>query len=276
MRSTNSGTISFGLVSIPVKFYTSASSQGVAFNLLTPKGGNRVQQKNFDSVTGEEVTFADCDKGYEVAKGEYVRFTKDELKSLEAECEAKAIDITEFIPVASFDPIAIEKTYYLGPDKGADKGYVLLSQAMTESGRVAVAQWNSRGKEHLVVIRPYKEGLVLHQMFYANEIRDFSEIEVALRQPISPQEHKMALKLLSTLSSDEFDPSQYEDSYTARVKKAVEDKLSGGTIKAAPADAVKVGSILDIGDLLERSLVSVKPKAKKAPKAPEPKKPGKK
>ncbi len=266
-RTICSATITFGLVSIPVKFFTSASAGRVSFNLLSPEAGNRVQQKLFDSVTGLEIPggMDACDKGFEVAKGEYVKFKKDEIKALDAECDQKTIDIQEFVDATSIDPIAVEKTYYLGPDKGADKGYSLLSEAMSTMSRAAVAQWNSRGKEHLVVIRPYRGGLVLHQMFYSNEVRNFDEIEVA-KLSVSEPERKMAGKLIASLSSGEFDPSKYEDSYSARVKQAIQDKLAGGTIRAVPSETPKMGSVFDLSALLERSLAAgPKPKAKKPP-----------
>jgi DNA end-binding protein Ku len=254
-KSTGSATITFGLVSIPVKFYTACSSEAMSFNMLTPKG-NRVRQKLVDGVTGEEVDRASCNSGYEVAKDEYVTITKDELKSLEAECESKCVEITEFVP--SFDPIYVEKTYYLGPDKGAEKGYLLLSEAMEKTGRVAVAQWNARGKEHLVTIAPYRGGLVLHQMYYATEVRPFDEIKCATKTPISNAERNMAQKLLDSLATDAFDPSKYKDHYVERVRKAIEEKVNSGVIKTAgDSPAASAGaSILDLTALLEKSLAA--------------------
>jgi len=268
-RSTNSGTITFGLVTIPVKFYTSASAEKVSFNLLSP-AGNRVRQQYLDTVTNEEVPggMQGCDKGYEIEKDKFVHFTKDELKALEAEGEGKSIDIAEFIPEGALDPVAIEKTYFLGPDK-SDKAYLLLSEAMTAKKVVAVAQWTFRGKEQLVTIAPYKGGLALFQMYYSNEVRNFSEIEVAARTPISDPERRMAQKLIDSLTSDEFDAAKYEDSYVARVKAAIDTKAGGGTIKAAPVAAVQTGNVLDISALLEQSIAqNRKPKAKRDPKKP--------
>jgi DNA end-binding protein Ku len=257
-RSTASATITFGLVSIPVKFYTAtaSASESVTFNQLTPKG-NRVRQRVFDAVTGEEVQRDQLDKGYEFAKDQFVRVTKDELKALEAECESKTVDIVEFVEAASVDPLWVEKTYFLGPDKGAEKGYLLLSEAMTANERVAVAQWNARGKEHLVVIRPYKGGLVLHVMYYASEIHSFDEIKVTSRQPISAGERAMAGKLLQSLSSEKFDQSKYQDHYAARVRKAIDEKIAagdGGTFKTATITTPTVSAVLSLEDLLAKSL----------------------
>jgi len=260
-RSIGSATITFGLVSIPVKFYTACSSEAVSFNMLSPKG-NRIKQKLTDSVTGEEVTHADCEKGYEIAKDEYVRITKDELKALEAECEAKTVDITEFVENVSVDPLYVEKSYYLGPDKGAEKGYLLLAEVMTERKRVAVAQWNSRGKENLVVIAPYKGGLILHQMYYASEVRPFDEIKVATKTPISEAERSMAGKLLDSLSAEKFDPSKYKDHYVERVKKAIEEKVTSGSIKTSAIVEVPKASVLDLMAVLKASLEATADKKK--------------
>lgn len=252
-RSVGSATITFGLVSIPVKLYTACSSEAVSFNMLTPKG-NRVKQKLTDSVTGEEVTHDQCDKGYEVAKDEFIRITKDEMKSLEAECEAKTCDIIEFVPAPSVDLLQVEKSYYLGPDKGAEKGYALLSEAMAASNRIAVAQWNARGKEHLVTVRPYKGGLVMHQMYYATEVRPFEEVKPTATKPVSDAEKNMALKLVESLSVAAFEPTKFEDHYVARVKKAIDEKVAGGSFKTAATEAPKMGSVLDLTALLAKSL----------------------
>ncbi len=269
MRSICSSTIVFGLISIPVKFYTSALPVRIEFNQMSP-AGNRVKQSLVDSVTGADVEYDKIQKGYEVSKDQYVIFTREELKTLDAECEAKTIDIVEFVDGPSIDPIAVEKTYYLGPDKGGDKALSLLSEVMTSTGRVAVGQWNARGKEHLVVIRPYKGGLILHQMFYAHEVRDFGEIEVTLRQPISDQERKMATKLVSMLSVGAFDPAKYADSYSERLKQAIDDKLAGGTISAAAPTEARVGTVIDLATLLEQSLATPPKPKKKAKVTPPP------
>ena len=267
-RSTGSATITFGLVSIPVKFYTACSPEAVSFNMLTPKG-NRVKQKLVDSVTGEEVTQADCNKGYEVSKDTYVTITKDELKALEAECESKTCDIIEFVPAASVDLLQVEKSYYLGPDKGADKGYMLLAEAMAGSNRVAVAQWNARGKENLVVVRPYNGGLVLHQMYYATEVRPFEEVRPTAKPNVSDAERNMALKLVESLSVGAFDSTKYKDGYVERVKKALDDKANGGVIKTSATEPAKGATVTDIASLLAASLEAAAGKMKGAadPKA---------
>jgi len=246
----------FGMVSVPVKIYTAAKAETVAFHMLTPSG-NRVEQKLQDAVTKEHVEYADCDRGYEVTPDKCLRFTREELKTLDANCEAKEIVIVEFVDEESLDPISIEKSYYLGPDKGGAKGYSLLSEALKCKHKVAVAQWNSRGREHLVVIRPYKNGLVLHQMFYAPEVVRFDEIDFEVK-PLNDSERKAACKLLLAMSSDTFDSSTYSDGYQARVKKAVETKLGGGTIVATAPKSDKGSSSDDFAALLEKSVEALK------------------
>ena len=175
-RAISSGTISFGLVSIPIKLYTAASSAGIAFNFLHNRCGSRMKQQQLCPVCDEVVQRSDLVRGYEFAKNQYVRFENDELKTLEEET-SKVIELEEFVPLEKVDPVYFEKTYYLGPDKGGDKAYRLLADAMTESNRVGVAKYVMRGKEGLVLIRAVQGGLMLHTMYYADEVRDFDDIE---------------------------------------------------------------------------------------------------
>jgi len=173
-RAISSGTISFGLVSIPVKLYTAASSEQVSFNMLHKKCTGRVKQQYFCPTDNEIVERTDMVKGYEYARNQYVVFTEEELKALEAE-RSSNLEITEFVALESVDLVHVEKSYYLGPDKGGDKAYRLLSESMTKTGRAAVGRWSARGKEQLVLIRAYgQDGLILHQLYYANEVRSFS------------------------------------------------------------------------------------------------------
>lgn len=264
-RATSSATITFGLVSIPVKLYTAAASESVSFNMLSP-AGNRLSQKMVDKVSGEEVARADTLKGYEYAKDQYVTFSADELKSLEAASD-KVVDIKEFVELSSVDLLQVEKSYYLGPDKGGDKGYALLARTMKDMGKVAVAQWAARGKEQLVLVRPYKDGLVLHQMYYTNEVRDFEEIEVA-KLEIAEAETEMAKLLVEKLATGGFDPSKYEDTYRKRVKEAVDQKVAGKEIVLPGPSPQK--DVTDLFAQLKASLTEAKEaKAKAEPKADE-------
>src|SRR5215470_6296781 len=175
-RSVGSGTVSFGLVSIPIKLYVATHSEAPSFNLLHQPCGSRIRQQIYCPRCERTVERSELVKGYEVAKDQYVTFTDDELKALEA-AASPSIDIQEFVPLAAVDPVYFETSQYLGPDKGGEKAYHLLADAMRETGVVAIAQHVSRGKERLVLIRPRETGLVLHALYYADEVRSFEDIE---------------------------------------------------------------------------------------------------
>ena len=257
-RAVLSGTISFGLVSIPVKFFTSASSEQVSFNMLHKKCGGRLKMQFICPTDNEVVERADTVKGYEYSKGQYVQFNEEELKAMETE-RGGSIEITEFVPVTSVDFIQVEKSYYLGPDKGGDKAYRLLGEAMTAKGRVAVGRWSARGKEQVVLVRPYgKDGLVIHQLYYANEVRAFSEIDTGATFTFSEKEHELAEKLIEELGTDTFDATKYTDSYSERVKSAVDQKVAGQEITIAP-EAPKA-QIIDLFEALKKSLADVQEK----------------
>lgn len=278
-RAISSGTISFGLVSIPVKLYTAASSEQVSFNMLHKKCSTRVKMQFYCPTDNEVVERADTVKGYEYSRGQYVLFTDEELKALEA-ARDNSIEITEFVPLSAVDFIQVEKSYFLGPDKGGDKAYRLLSEAMKGKDRVAVGRWAARGKEQLVLIRPYEDGLVLHQLYYANEVRAFSEIETGAKLTFSPKERELADRLIEQLSTDVFDAEGYRDSYSDRVLAAVEQKVQGEEVTVA-AEAPKA-QIIDLFEALKKSLENVneqkaalKPPRKAAVKPKEGKKAGK-
>jgi DNA end-binding protein Ku len=279
-RAVLSGTISFGLVSIPVKFFTAASSEQVSFNMLHKKCGGRLKMQFICPTDNEVVERSDTVKGYEYSKGQYVQFTEEELKAMETE-RGGSIEITEFVPVTSVDFIQVEKSYYLGPDKGGDKAYRLLGEAMTSKGRVAVGRWSARGKEQVVLVRPYgKDGLVIHQLYYANEVRAFSEIDTGATFTFSEKEHELAGKLIDELGTDTFDATKYTDSYSERVKAAVDQKVAGQEITIAP-EAPKA-QIIDLFEALKKSLADVQEKGgplagpKKAEAAPVAEAPAKK
>lgn len=254
MRAINTVTVTFGLVTVPMKVYTSASGKSVSFNMLS-KNGNRVKQSYVDVITGDPVEQKDCNKGYEYEKDKYVSFTVAELKSLES-ARSKTIEIKEFVDTDSIDLALVEKTYYLGPDKGGDKSYKLLAETMKALGKAAVAQWNARGKEQLVVIRPYKNGLALHQMFYANEVHNFDEAVEVAEVKISDLERNMAAKLVQALSAGDFKPGAYTDGYVKRIQDAVDRKVAGIPLEA-PTET-PVPSAMDLFETLKASLASVK------------------
>src|SRR3989442_5893465 len=233
-RMLQSGIISFGLVNIPVKLYTAASSQNVSFHLIHAKCGSRIKQQQICPVCNLVLSREDLVRGYELAKNQYVQFTEAELEGLE-QAASRNIDIAEFVPLDKVDPIYFEKTYYLGPDKGGEKPYRLLADAMAKSDRVAVAKFVMRGKESLVLIRPAQGGLMLHTMYFADEVRNFGEIDKGQSAPIKPGELDLALKLIDGLSEEEFDPERYEDEYRVRVMEMLEKKAEGQQIPAPAA-----------------------------------------
>ncbi|HKQ19348.1 MAG TPA: Ku protein [Candidatus Eisenbacteria bacterium] len=252
LHSTGSGTISFGLVSIPIKMFTAASSAGVSFNQIHPKCGGRIRQQLICPTCNEVVDRTALVKGYEFAKDQYVQFTEDELKALEGEA-SKMIDIAEFVPLADVDPIYFEKTYYLGPDKGGEKAYRLLADAMLKSGRVALAQFVMRGKENLVLIRPSRKGLMLHTMYFADEIRDFGEVDKGEDAKVKPGELELAERLVKELSSDSFKPEKYNDDYRERVLGVVEQKVEGKEVTSVAPQAQRA-QVIDLMDALKQSL----------------------
>lgn len=250
-RAISSATISFGLVAIPVKLYTATSSQQVSFNMLHPETKTRVQQQYITPATGEVVSRSSLVKGYEYARGQYVVFTEEELKALEAE-RSNGIEIVEFVPLASVDLLHVEKSYYLGPDKGGDKAYRLLTEAMQRTGKVAVGRWAARGKEQLILLRPHKSGLLLHQMYYANEVRSFEEIDTGATFEFKEVELNLAEKLIGELSTETFHPERYKDDYAERVLAAVDQKVKGEQIHAAPE--VPRAQVIDLFEALKQSL----------------------
>src|SRR5262245_1532522 len=252
LHSTGSGNISFGLVSIPIRMYTAASAGGVSFNQLHQKCGGRIRQQQICPTCNEVVERSTLVKGYEFAKDQYVQFTEEELKSLEGEA-SKMIDIAEFVPLSQVDPIYFEKTYYLGPDKGGEKAYRLLADAMKAEGRVALAKYVMRGKENLVLIRAAQEGLMLHTMFFADEIRDFGEVDKGEDAKLKPGEMELAQRLVGELSADAFKPEKYSDEYRGRVLEMVEAKVEGKEVTSLAPQAQRT-QVIDLMDALKQSL----------------------
>jgi len=255
-RALSTATISFGLVSIPVKLFTAASSEQVSFNMLHKKCGGRVKMQFHCPTDNEVVERADTVKGYEYARGQYVLFSDEEIKALEA-ARDNAIEITEFVPIDTVDFVHVEKSYYLGPDKGGDKAYRLLSAAMQGKDRVAVGRWAARGKEQLVLVRPYGEGLILHQLYYKNEVRSFEEVDTGAKLTVSDKERELAERPIDQLTTERFQPEKYSDSYSERVRAAVEQKVQGEQVTVAPE--VPKAQIIDLFEALKRSLEKAAP-----------------
>jgi DNA end-binding protein Ku len=250
-RPISAGMISFGLVSIPVRLFTATSPKSVSFNLLHEKDKSRIQQKIYCPVDDKIIERTELVRGYEVEKGRYVTFTDDELKNLEARGD-HAIEIREFIPLSEVDPIYFENGYYLGCD-GSAKSYRLLADAMAQSARVALATYTMRGKEHLVLIRPYSRGLMMHTMYYADEIRSVEDVDRGLNAETKPAELDLAKRLISDLTQIKFDPAKYHDNYTERVLEAAQRKLEGQEVTEVPTEE-RTGKVIDLMAALKASL----------------------
>jgi len=251
-HSLGSGTISFGLVSIPVRLYTAASSANVSFNQLHGVCGTRIRQQTFCPKCNKTVERSELVRGYEFAKDQYVQVKDDELKALEGE-GSKIIDIAEFVPLAEVDPIYFEKTYYLGPDKGGEKPYRLLSDAMEKAGQVALAKYVMRGKESLVLIRPAQGGLMLHTMYFADEVRNFDEVDKGQSAKIKDGELDLALQLINGLASETFSPERYTDEYRHRVLGMINQKVEGQEVTISEPAAPRA-QVIDLMEALKESL----------------------
>lgn len=253
-RPIASGTISFGLVSIPVQLFSaSQASERIAFHFLHQKCGSRLKQQYICPKDGEKVERDQMVKGYEYAKDRYVTFTAEELKALE-EHATGAIEIVEFVPLAKVDPIYFDKPYYLAPAKGGEKAYRLLAEAMRQTGRSALARYAARGKGYLVLIRPVDGRLVMHQLLYADEVRPFSEVEVPSPE-LKEAEVKLAVQLVEQISSEEFRPQAYEDQVKKRFQEQIRRKVEGQEVSLAPAEPVG-GQIIDLMEALKASLLA--------------------
>ncbi len=250
-RPTGSTAISFGLVSIPVKIYTATSAQGVHFNQLHKKCGSRLKQRMYCPVCDEQVERDDIVKGYEVAKNQYVQFSGEELNALEAE-RSHTLDLVEFVPEDFVDLIYVDKSQYLGPDKGGHKAFNLLVKAMRRTGRIGVGRYQSHGKEKLVLLRPYKKGLILHEVYHANEVRSYEDVDLGPDQRFNESEEALADQLIASLSSETFEPQKYRDDYVDRVHKAAEQKVAGQELTIAPEQPA--AQIIDLFEALKESL----------------------
>jgi DNA end-binding protein Ku len=256
MPAPGSGILSFGLVAIPVKIHTAIGDQSVSFNLLHNKCGSRLRNRIFCPICNQPVERDDLIRGFEYSKGEYAKLTDDELEALEAEAN-RSIDLKEFVPVAKVDPIYFESAYYLGPDEGGEKPYRLLADALAKTQRVAVAELVSRGKEQIVIIRPYQGGLVLHGMYYQHEIRDVNQVPRAESERVTPDELKLAQGLLDRMSDGAFEPEKYQDEYRIRVLAMIDEKVKGHKITAAPPPVAKPGPLIDLMEALRQSMKKV-------------------
>jgi DNA end-binding protein Ku len=253
-RSIASLTISFGLVAIPVKLYSATQSGStLSFNLLHKECGSRLRQQYICVKDGKVVDRDDMVKGYEFAKDQYVTFTPQEIKALE-EAGSHAVEISEFVPAESIDPVYFDKTYYLAPDKGAARPYALLTQALRESGRYAVGRWSARGHAYIVLLRPVGHVLAMQQLHFAAEVRPASDIEVP-EPEVKPAELALAQQLIGQQTSDSYDPSAYTDELRERIDAAIQKKVEGQEISVSEVAPERVGGqVIDLMEALRASL----------------------
>jgi DNA end-binding protein Ku len=263
-KAISTGTISFGLVAIPVRLFSTANpNASVSFRLLSPEG-HRLKQQYVDPAAGDKIVpRKDMIKGYEVAKDRFVTFSEDELRELQ-EKSTQTIEIAEFVPEDQVPRFYVSKSYYLGPDRGGDRPYKLLSRALRETKRCALAKYAARGKMYLVLIAPRDDGLVMHQLHYADEIVSFDEVPKGDAEP-KEGELDLAVKLIEQLANDRFEPEKYEDEVRTRIMEAIEQKTRGEELTMSPDEAPKA-QVIDLMDALKASLGTEEETSKGSPK----------
>jgi DNA end-binding protein Ku len=256
-RPISSATISFGLVSVPIKLYsTGDSSANVSFNWIHKDCGSRLRQQYICSREGSVVEKDQMVKGYEFAKDQYVLFNDEELKALEQKADS-TIEIVEFVPAEKVTRVYMDKPYYLGPDKGGDRAYRLLSKAMRETGLSALGRYAARGKQYLVLLSPMADGLIMEQLRYADEVRSFEEVPLG-EADVKDTELKLAIQLIQQIAADEFHPENYRDEVRDRTLALIEKKIQGEDITKAPVEEPKT-QIIDLMEALKASLAKSKP-----------------
>ncbi len=258
VRSFASVSISFGLVNIPVDVYSAeVSTSRISFNLLHAKDGARVKQQYICALDGEVVERSEMVKGYEYEKDRYVLFKPEEIKALE-EAGTKMVNITEFVPLDTVDPVYFDRTYLLAPSKHGAKPYALLNEAMRQTGLCAIGRWAARGREYVVVVRPVEGGMAMHQLYFKDEVRTIRDIPMGDAPELSPGELKLAKALIEQTTEKRFDPDEFHDEFRARVEAAIEKKVRSGKeishFEAPEATAGDSGNVVDLMGILQRSL----------------------
>jgi len=253
-----SGSISFGLVNVPVKLFSATSPKEVRFHMLHDKDGGRIQQKRVCSIDGEEVLWEHIVKGFEVSKGRYVPVAREELEAF-APKATRSIDIADFVDLREIDPIYYDHSYYLVPDRGAARPYALLREAMKSTGKVGIGQFVLRTKEYLAAVRPMGKALALSTMLHADEVVDQDELEGLPGADQKPREKElhMAEQLVESLAAS-FDPKKYKDTYREQVLALLERKAAGEEIVAEPAAEEPRGKVVNLMDALAKSLAAAR------------------
>ena len=257
MRAIWKGAVSFGLVSVPVKLYAATESHDVSFRQVHAKDGGRIKYQRVCSIDGEEVPYADIAKGYETDDGQMVILDDDDLAELPSS-SSREISVEKFVPSDQIDPLLLEKSYYLEPDKAAAKPYALLREALKEADRMAVVTVSLRNRMSTAVLRVRDDVIVMQTMMWPDEVRkpDFATLD-ATEDAAKPQELKMARLLVDTLAGD-YDASDYEDDYRGAAEALVQAKLEGGEVKRAPETKESTGEVVDLLAALQRSVEAAK------------------
>lgn len=256
-RKLETAHISFGLVTIPIGVYSAIDEQDIHFNQLHAPCGSRIKQQRFCPVCNRDINYDELVKGYEITKGEYVKITQEELDQLRA-TESDAMQIVEFVPLTAVDPIYFESTYYLGVEHRGGKAYQLLAQAMEERQRVALARYVWRGKESVFLIRSSHGRLLLHRMYYHDEIRDFDVLPKD--EKVAAAEMKLATQLIESISSETFAAKDYHDDYRQRVLDLIDEKAQGKTLRLEPKAAPHATEVVDLMQRLKESVAQASEK----------------
>jgi DNA end-binding protein Ku len=257
-HAIGSATISFGLVSVPIKMFSAGeSSAAISFNWLHKKDGARLKQQYICSKDGEKVENDDRVKGFELSKGQYVVFTVDELKKLQMDDKSSnSMNITEFVDASTVDRMYMDRAYFLGPDKGGERAFGLLGEALKKTGKVAIGQWAARGKQYLIMVRPLGPGLVMEQLRYADEVRSIKDVPIE-KIELKKSEVDLAVQLIQQQAGSEFQPEKYEDEVKKRILEQIDRKVQGKEITEEPTEAPKT-QIIDLMEALKASLAKGK------------------
>ena len=274
MQTVWKGAISFGLLNVPVKMGSATQKENISFRQLHKACNTPINQKRFCSKCNKEVAYEEIVKGFEYEPGKFVLITSDELDALPIK-SAKYMDIVDFIHIEEVDPVYFDKTYYLWPEKGGEKAYLILREAMRQTGRVAVAKVTLREKEHLCLIRLIGDTISVAMMFFQDEIRDTAELGIAQLSetvPVRPEEMNMAIQLVQNLTA-EFKPEKYHDAYREELLKLIRAKVEGKQVVEPEAVETPTGNVVDLMERLRQSVEATK--AKGEPPASKEKKPRK-
>lgn len=259
MRSIWSGALSFGLINIPIRLYSGTEEHALSFDLLHKKDLSPIRYARICKEDGKEIPYEDIVKGYEYQKGEYVVVTEEDFKSVDME-KTDAIEIVQFALKSEIDPIYYEKPYFLEPGKGADKPYALLREALLKSKKVGIVKFVFRNREHIGIVEPYGQAIILNQMRFSSEIRDVEELKLPKNGQNNKKEVEMAMKLVDQLT-DKFKPETFHDEYSEKLQKVIENKVKGIPFQKRKKEVSKPSKVHDIMSLLKKSLEE--PKATK-------------